>query len=153
MHIPMHARTKLGTHILPTLIDTGATQNFLTEKAAKQLGLTWKENNTPEPVTNADGSKCGTGMIIQHYDIPMKLDNLWKEERFYKANTGTDQVVLGIPWLTNFQPTINWTEGTVTEVLEVPLYVPTRKVKKKLSWSDESLEPEACSIKEEEPNS
>jgi len=36
-------------------------------------------------------------MITQYCDIPMKLDDLWKEERFYKADTGTDQVVLGTP--------------------------------------------------------
>jgi len=98
LHIPMHAQTKLGTHVLPALIDTGATQNFLSESAAKQLSLIWKEDDTPKPVTNADGSKCGSGMITQYCNIPMKLDNLWKEEWFYKAKTGTDQVVLGIPW-------------------------------------------------------
>jgi len=82
---------------LPALVDTGATQNFLSEKAAKQLGLTWKEDNTPKPVVNADGSKCGTGMITLYCNISMKLDDLWKEERFYKAETRTDQVVLSIP--------------------------------------------------------
>jgi len=153
LYIPMHVRTKLGTHVLPALVDTGATQNFLSEDTAKKLGLTWKEDDTPKPVANADGSKCGSGIITQYCDIPMKLDNLWKEEQFYKTETGTDQVVLGIPWLANFKPTINWTKGTVTEVLEVPLHVPTRKVKKKLSWSDESLEPATCSVKEEELNS
>jgi len=135
---------------LPALVDTGATQNFLSEDAAKKLNLTWKENNTPKPVTNADGSKCGSGMITQYCDIPMKLNDLWKEERFYKAETGTDQVVLGIPWLTNFQPMINWTEGTVTEVLEVPLHIPTPKVKKKISWDDELTEPTSSPINKEQ---
>jgi len=107
----MHAHTKLGTQVLLALIDTGATQNFLSHDTAEKLGLTWKENETPKPVTNVDGSKCGTGIITLYCDIPMKLDNLWKEEQFYKAETGTDQVVLGIPWLANFKPTINWTMG------------------------------------------
>jgi len=153
LYIPMHARTKLGTHILPALVDTGATQNFLSHDAAKRLGLTWKENDMPKSVTNADGSRCGTGIITLYCDIPMKLNNLWKEERFYRAETGTDQVVLGIPWLANFRPMINWTKGTVDEVLEVPLHTSTRKVKKKVSWADEPAEPATCSIKEEEPNS
>ena len=79
----MHTCTKLGTHVLPVLVNTGATQNFLSYDAAEKLGLTWKENDMPEPVTNADGSKCGTGMITQYCDIPMKLNNLWKEEWFF----------------------------------------------------------------------
>ena len=121
----MHTRTKLGTHVLPALIDTGATQNFLSRDTAEKLNLTWKEDNTPKPMTNADGSKCGSGVITQYCDIPMKLDSLWKEERFYEAETGNDQVVLGIPWLVNFKPTIDWTKGTITEVLEVALHMPT----------------------------
>ena len=153
LHIPMHACTKLGTHVLPVLVDTGVTQNFLSYDAAEKLGLTWKEDDIPKPVVNADRSKCGTGMITLYCDILMKLDNLWKEERFYKAETRTDQVVLGIPWLMNFKPTINWTKGTVTEVLEVPLYVPTCKVKKKISWEDKSAKPTPSSVKEEELNS
>jgi len=153
LYIPMHARIKLGTHVFPALVDTGATRNFLSEGTAKKLGLTWKEDDTPKPVVNADGSKCGTGIITLYCDIPMKLDNLWKEERFYKAATGTDQVILGTPWLANFQPTINWTEGTIAEVLEVPLHVPTHKIKKKISWEDESPKPAPSSVKEEEPNS
>jgi len=153
LYIPMHAQTKMGTHVLPALVDTGATQNFLTQDTAEKLGLIWKEDDTPRPVANVDGSECGTGIIYQYCDIPMKLDNLWKEERFYKAETGTDQVVLGIPWLANFQPTINWTEGTVAEVLEVPLYVPTRKIKKKISWEDEPPKPTPSSVNEEELNS
>jgi len=153
LYIPMHIQTKLGTHVLPALIDTGATQNFLSHDAAEKLGLTWKENDMPKPVTNADGSKCGTGRITLYCDIPMKLDNLWKEEWFYKAETGTDQVVLGIPWLANFKPMINWTNGTITEVLEVPLHRPTQKVKKKTSWNNEPSKPASCSIQEEELNS
>ena len=149
----MHARTKLGTHILSTLVDTRATQNFLSGDVAEQLSLTWKENDTLKAVINADGSKCGTGMITLYCDIPIKLDNLWKEEWFYKAETGTDQVVLGIPWLANFQPTINWTQGTIMEVLEVPLHMPTQRVKKKTSWSNEPPKPALCSIKKEELNS
>jgi len=125
LYIPMHTRTKLGTHVLPALIDTGATQNFLSRDTAEKLNLTWKEDNTPKPMTNADGSKCGSGVITQYCDIPMKLDSLWKEERFYEAETGNDQVVLGIPWLVNFKPTIDWTKGTITEVLEVALHMPT----------------------------
>jgi len=146
----MHAQTKLGTHIVPTLLNTGATQNFLSHDAAKKLGLTWKEDDTPKPVTNADGSKCGTGIIKRYCDIPLKLDNLWKEEWFYQAETGTNQVVLGIPWLVNFKPTINWTKGTIAEVLEVPLHMPTRRVKKKASWDDESSKPASGSLKEED---
>jgi len=153
LYIPIHTRTKLGTHVLPALVDTGATRNFLSESTAKKLGLTWKEDDTPKPVVNADGSKCGSGIITLYCDIPMKLDNLWKEERFYQAETGTDQVVLGTPWLASFQPTINWAEGTVAEVLEVPLYVPTRKIKKKISWEDELPKSAPSSVKEEELNS
>jgi len=91
-------------------------------------------------------------MIDQYCDIPMKLDNLWKEEQFHKADIGPDQVILGIPWLQKFNPTIDWMRKLIKEVLEVPLHlerqealpgleitVPTKGLGqgKKLMWKDE----------------
>ena len=70
----------------------------------------------------------------------MKLDNLWRTERFHLAETGTDQAILGMPWLENFNPTINWTEGTIKEVLEVPLHLRKNKEGKKCTWKEGLLE-------------
>jgi len=123
LYVPMHVRTKQGTQILPALHNTGAPQNILSEVAAKQIGLTWKTMESPIVIGNVNGSDCGTGIMNQYCDIPLKLDNLWKEEHFHKGNIGSDQVILGMSWLEKFDPTINWTEGTIQEVLEVPLHL------------------------------
>ena len=32
---------------------------------------------------------------------------------FYLTNLGEDWMLLGFPWLTAFNPKINWTEGTM----------------------------------------
>ena len=76
LYVPMHIRLKLGTHIIPVLIDTGAMCNVLSQATAEKLGLNWTLEETPVQVTNADGSNCGTGIIDQYCDIPMKLDDL-----------------------------------------------------------------------------
>ena len=44
-----------------------------------------------------------------------------------------------MPWLENFDPTINWREGTITEVLEVPLHLPKMKCKK-CAWKEDLIE-------------
>jgi len=67
LYVPMHVRTKLGTQILPTLLNTGAPQNILSEAAAKQMGLTWKTMELPIAIGNVDVSNCGTG-IIDHVE-------------------------------------------------------------------------------------
>ena len=123
LYVPMHIRTKQGTQILPMLLDTGAPQNILSEAAAKQMGLTWKTMESPITIGNVNRSNCGTGVIDQYCDIPLKLDNTWKEEHFHRANIGSNQVILGMSWLLNFDPTIDWTKGTIQEVLEVPLHL------------------------------
>ena len=122
LYIPMHVQTKLGTHVIPTLIDTGATCNILSQGIVEKLGL-----------------NCGSGIINAYCDIPMKLDDLWKTKHFHQAEIGTDQVILGLPWLENFDPTINWAEGMITEVLEVPLHLPKAK-HTKMAWKEELLE-------------
>ena len=119
----MHVCTKLGTHVIPTLIDTGATHNVLSQGTIEKLGLRWTPEETQVQVTNVDGSNYGAGIINAYCDIPMKLDDLWKTECFHQAEIGTENVILGLPWLENFDPTINWAGGTIAEVLEVPLHV------------------------------
>ena len=139
LYIPMHIRTKLETHVIPMLIDTGAMCNVLSQGTVKKLGLNWTPEETKVQVTNIDGSNCGSGIVNAYCDIPMKLDDLWKTECFHQAEIGTDQVILGLPWLENFDPTINWAEGMIAEVLEVLLHLP--KVKRtKMAWKGELFE-------------
>ena len=140
LYVPMYVRLKLGTQVIPALLDTGATRNVLSQAAATKMGLNWITEETPAQVTNVDGSHCGSGIINQYCDIPVKLDDLWKTERFYLAETGTDQAILGMPWLENFNPTVNWTEGTIKEVLEVPLHLQKNKGGKKCIWKEGLLE-------------
>ena len=139
LYVPMHVRTKLGTYVIPALIDTGAMRNVLSQETAKKLGLSWVPEETQTQITNIDGLDCGPGMVNVYCNIPMKLDNLWKTKRFHQAEIGTDQVILGLPWLENFDPTINWAEGTITEVLEVPLHLPKAKCTK-MAWKEELFE-------------
>ena len=78
---------------------------------------------SPIAIGNVNRSDCRTGIMNQYCDIPLKLDNTWKEEHFHKANIGSDQVILGMSWLQKFNPMIDWTKGTIQEVLEVPLHL------------------------------
>ena len=135
LYIPMHVQVRYGTHVIPALLDTGATRNILSRATANKMGLNWTTEETPVQATNVDGSCCGSGIINQYCDIPMKLDDLWKTERFHLAEIGTDQAILGMPWLENFNPTINWTKGTIQEVLEVPLHQ-KNKGGKKCTWKE-----------------
>ena len=47
LYIPMHVRLKLGTHVIPALIDTGATRNILSQATAIRMGLNWIPEETP----------------------------------------------------------------------------------------------------------
>ena len=42
---------------------------------------------------------------------------------FYLTNLGEDHMLLGFPWLTAFNPKINWTEGTMEDL---PLHITSK---------------------------
>ena len=42
---------------------------------------------------------------------------------FYLTNLGEDRTILGFPWLTAFNPKINWTEGTMEDL---PLHITSK---------------------------
>jgi hypothetical protein len=43
----------------------------------------------------------------------MEHQGLQKLQRFYVTDLGFDRVLLGYPWLSTFNPRINWRAGTV----------------------------------------
>jgi hypothetical protein len=98
---------------IKTLIDSGATENFLDKKIADNLEVTLQELPTPWKVTNVDGSK-NQGGALTHFC------NLWicpgvkkKVQRFFITNLGKDRAILGYPWLKDFALRIDWAKGHV----------------------------------------
>jgi hypothetical protein len=64
-------------------------------------------------VHNVNGTLNQAGEIMHFCILKTKLGQKEKAQKFYITNLGKDRIILGYPWLQDYNPQINWTEGTV----------------------------------------
>ena len=95
------------------LIDSGATDNFLTPKLAQRLGLKVQKLQIPKPILTVDGSEHVQGDITKFVNIKIRLGNQVRRQMFYVATLGQDRAILGFPFLQKFNPQIDWKTGTI----------------------------------------
>ena len=102
------------------LIDSGATANFLNQRVAKWLGFKPKKLECPVSVKNVDGTPNKDRQLTHYVHLWVQLGEKKELMLFYLTNLGEDRMLLGFPWLTAFNPKINWTEGTMEDL---PLHI------------------------------
>src|SRR5579863_7194853 len=95
------------------LIDSGATDNFLTPNLAQRLGLRIQKLQIPKPILTVDGSEHVQGNITEFVNLRIRLGNQVRQQMFYVATLGQDRAILGFPFLQKFNPQIDWTMGTI----------------------------------------
>ena len=105
------------------LIDSGATANFLDQRVAKRLGFKPKKLECPVPVKNIDGTPNKDRQLTHCIHLWVQLGEKKELMLFYLINLGEDRTILGFPWLTAFNPKINWTEGTMEDL---PLHITSK---------------------------
>jgi hypothetical protein len=67
----------------------------------------------PREVFNVDGTQNKAGIITESCMLRVEKDQRSTEQHFFITNLGADRVLLGYPWLCEFNPQINWTEAMV----------------------------------------
>ena len=105
------------------LIDSGATTNFLNWRVAKRLCFKPKKLECPVPVKNVDGTPNKDEQLTHCVHLWVQLGEKKELMLFYLTNLEEDRILLGFPWLTAFNPKINWTEGTMEEL---PLHITSK---------------------------
>jgi len=58
-----------------------------------------------------DGTENRGGQITHCVHLYIQYENKQKRAKFFIINLGKDQLILGYPWLEEFNPEINWTKG------------------------------------------
>ena len=113
MRIPitLHTAQKKADNI--TFLDCGATECFISQRFIDQhkLGVHLMEN--PQKLQNADGSPNTGGGLKYYTELEVVTRTTPHLLRFYIANIGPDDLILGYPWfaVTNTHP--DWMTGTL----------------------------------------
>ena len=62
-------------------------------------------------VRNIDGNVNKTGMITSYLDLKVKIDRQILDEQLLVTGLGNQRIILGFPWLNEYNPDINWKTG------------------------------------------
>ena len=95
------------------MVDCGATALFLDITFVKRHGIRTLPLRHPIRLTNIDGTPNAAGSITHFARLALTVDGHEQRTDFLVADLGGEGVILGLPWLRQVNPRINWASGTV----------------------------------------
>jgi hypothetical protein len=81
----------------------------------KPGGLGTRTFTLPKPITiyNIDGTENRQGKVTQYCWLKIRKGNEEQQMRFFIADMGEDCFVLGHPFLSAFNPQVDWSRGQI----------------------------------------
>ncbi len=96
-----------------SLLDSGATENFLNLEYAKWLHLPIKKMTQPRKLFNVDGMENKAGQLQYYTDLAIRTGTTITNMRFFLTELGEHKAILGYPWFAATQPKIDWKRGWI----------------------------------------
>ena len=113
MKVPISFRTSHAMTDKKILVDSGATNNFIHPRLVKHLSLGTNPLEKPKKVWNVDGTTNKGGELTHYVDLEVKTGNEKQKMHFLITDLGDDDLILGYPWLSTFEPTFSWHDGVI----------------------------------------
>jgi Retroviral aspartyl protease len=95
------------------LVDSGATENFIDWRTVRRWGVGTIKLSLPHLVYNVDGIQNQAGTLTEYCTLHCLIGEKESLQCFYITNLGRNCVLLGYPWLSEFNPQIDWTKGEI----------------------------------------
>jgi len=96
-----------------TLIDSGAGGNFIDKKFAQQNRIALILIEKLIQAFNMDGTKNNTGTIEHCAWLKIQIGKKKISTRFLATGLGKEKMILGLLWLKQYNPKIDWNTGTI----------------------------------------
>ncbi len=113
MRIPVLFESAHATAEREVLVDSGATNNFISKNLLHRLKIAYLPVETPIKIWNVDRTHNQDGAISHFTDLQVRTGDKTQTLQFLITNLGRDKVILGYPWLTAFEPIIHWRDATL----------------------------------------
>jgi len=96
------------------MIDSGATKDFIDKGFCSKYNIRTTQAKTIREVYLADGRPSAIGPITHTAKVPMDIGSHRELATFQVAKRRNDEVILGMPWLKQHSPRIDWGQGKIT---------------------------------------
>jgi len=96
------------------MIDSGATEVFIDQKVCNKHGIKMIEAKNPVEIYRADGKPSGMRPVTHMTKVSMDISSHRDLASFQVANLQNHEVILGMPWLKEHNPTIDWNDKRMT---------------------------------------
>ena len=113
MRIPVSFWTAYARADKQILVDSGATDNFIHPQLIQRLGLGTQHLPQERKIWNIDGTANKAGMISEFVDLRVQTQGRTKQMRFLVTDLGTEDLILGYPWLAVFEPKFQWRDASI----------------------------------------
>ena len=107
----MHTKSKRAEAL--TLVDSGATENFMNLDYTRYLRLPIQRLALPQKLYNIDGTSNQSGNLLYYMDLSVQTGDKQINLQFFLLNLGENKAILRYPWFIAMQPKIDWRRGWI----------------------------------------
>jgi hypothetical protein len=111
--VQIQATDTAQIHGTESLVDCSASGLFLDIDYVQKNQIETKSLSTPILVCNVDGMPNENGLIKEVANMLLHYDGHTECVTFVVTRLGKENMILGLPWLKEHNPEINWTTGEV----------------------------------------
>jgi len=120
MHIPVSIRTSNAMADIKALVDSGATDCFMSESFIRRMKLGKRPLQRPQKIWNIDNTANQAGEITHYIILEVQTKGIKRTIQFLVTNIGNEDIILGYPWMAAFEPQFVWKNGIINEK-ELPI--------------------------------
>jgi hypothetical protein len=95
------------------LIDCAAGGRFIDQDFVRKHYLPTKKLKRTLTANNVDGTRNKNGTIREYVQLPVTVHGRTSEQRFFVTGLGKQNLILGMPWIRQMNPNIDWKLGTI----------------------------------------
>jgi hypothetical protein len=115
MHVPFKFRTAHVEAREDALIDSGAMENFIDEDTWERLKVGRRPMEKAIKLLNVDGTENKRGEMTHYCRLRVLYNGKEALQDFFITDLGRDRIILGYPFLSTFNPRIDWTNGRLRD--------------------------------------
>jgi len=112
--IPLHGGKDSESVIINAMIDSGATEDFIDTEVCNKHGIIMIKAKYPREIYLVDGKPSAMGPVTHMTNVPIDISSHRELATIQVANLQNHAVILGMPWLREHNPTIDWNDKRIT---------------------------------------